>query len=105
MAATHAEAVYTGSSTIPNGLEFLRDVKARAVALPGRRQHQDPLGDYQWLIVHQFLLVTVGTWRNDPFIPVEFSVAAYRFGHSQVRPSYRTNFGTSATDPALQFSR
>jgi hypothetical protein len=27
-------------------------------------------------------------WRNDPFIPVEFSVAAYRFGHSQVRPSY-----------------
>jgi N-acetyl-S-(2-succino)cysteine monooxygenase len=33
MAATHAEAVYTGSSTIPNGIEFLRDVKARAVAL------------------------------------------------------------------------
>ena len=25
-------------------------------------------------------------WRNDPYIPVEFSVAAYRFGHSQVRP-------------------
>ena len=24
--------------------------------------------------------------------PVEFSVAAYRFGHSQVRPSYRANF-------------
>jgi hypothetical protein len=43
------------------------------------------------------------TWRNDPFIPVEFSVAAYRFGHSQVRPSYRANFGTSAGDPAQQF--
>jgi hypothetical protein len=42
-------------------------------------------------------------WRNDPFIPVEFSVAAYRFGHSQVRPSYRGNFGTSASDPAQQF--
>jgi hypothetical protein len=42
-------------------------------------------------------------WRNDPFIPVEFSVAAYRFGHSQVRPSYRGNFGTSATDPTQQF--
>jgi hypothetical protein len=43
------------------------------------------------------------TWRHDPYIPVEFSVAAYRFGHSQVRPSYRANFGTSATDPAQQF--
>ena len=42
-------------------------------------------------------------WRNDPFIPVEFSVAAYRFGHSQVRPSYRANFGTSATDLTQQF--
>ena len=35
LAPPDAEAVYTGSSTIPNGLEFLRDVKARAVA-PGR---------------------------------------------------------------------
>lgn len=30
-------------------------------------------------------------------------MAAYRFGHSQVRPSYRANFGTSASDPAQQF--
>ena len=30
-------------------------------------------------------------WRNEPFIPVEFSVAAYRFGHSMVRPIYRLN--------------
>jgi hypothetical protein len=42
-------------------------------------------------------------WRNEPYIPVEFSMAAYRFGHSQVRPSYRANFGTSASDPAQQF--
>jgi hypothetical protein len=63
---------------------------------------------YQWIIVHEFLEKTVGNsvvndvlengrkfyeWRNAPFIPVEFSVAAYRFGHSQVRPSYRANFG------------
>jgi hypothetical protein len=73
---------------------------------------------YQWLILHEFLPKTVGDttaddvltngprfyhWNNDPFIPVEFSVGAYRFGHSQVRPSYRANFGTSATDPGQQF--
>jgi Animal haem peroxidase len=73
---------------------------------------------YQWLVIHEFLTTTVGanvvddvlangpahyTWRNQPYIPVEFSVGAYRFGHSQVRPSYRANFGTSAGDPAQQF--
>jgi hypothetical protein len=30
-------------------------------------------------------------YRDRPFIPVEFSVAAYRFGHSMVRPSYFIN--------------
>ena len=73
---------------------------------------------YQWLVIHEFLVKTVGgglvddvldngpkhfKWRNNPYIPVEFSVASYRFGHSQVRPSYRANFGTSASDPTQQF--
>lgn len=73
---------------------------------------------YQWLVLHEFLPKTVGretaddllangrkhfTWRHAPYIPVEFSVAAYRFGHSQVRPSYRANFGTSVVNPARQF--
>jgi hypothetical protein len=31
------------------------------------------------------------SWRNQPYMPVEFSGAAYRFGHSQVRPSYTLN--------------
>jgi hypothetical protein len=30
-------------------------------------------------------------WRNEPFMPVEFSGAAYRLGHSMVRPGYRLN--------------
>lgn len=30
-------------------------------------------------------------WHNKPYLPVEFSVAAYRFGHSMVRPSYFLN--------------
>jgi hypothetical protein len=28
-------------------------------------------------------------WRDQPFMPIEFSGAAYRFGHSMVRPVYR----------------
>jgi hypothetical protein len=30
-------------------------------------------------------------WEEEPFMPVEFSVGAYRFGHSMARPSYKIN--------------
>lgn len=56
---------------------------------------------YQWLVVNEFLPricgsnLVDGTVADPPFefhghafMPVEFSVAAYRFGHSQTRPGY-----------------
>ena len=61
---------------------------------------------YQWMIVDEFLPQFIGRALVDdilrngrrafgtvplPFIPVEFQGAAYRFGHSMVRPSYRAN--------------
>jgi hypothetical protein len=72
---------------------------------------------YQWIILHEFLPATVGQnlvnnilnkgrrfykWRNAPFIPVEFSVAAYRFGHSQVRPGYIANFDGDNGQPLVK---
>jgi Animal haem peroxidase len=62
---------------------------------------------YHWLILKEFLPLFVGqgmvndVLRNGrrfylppmggAFMPVEFQGAAYRFGHSMVRPSYRAN--------------
>lgn len=58
---------------------------------------------YQWVVLHDFLKTTVGpdvvndmlsagpvffTKEKCHALPVEFTVAAYRFGHSQVRPDY-----------------
>jgi Animal haem peroxidase len=38
--------------------------------------------------------------RNDAFMPIEFAAAAYRFGHSMVRPIYRLNTKlTGGNDP------
>ncbi len=46
-----------------------------------------PDGRHKW----ELGLEDIFSWRNQPFMPVEFSGAAYRFGHSMVRNSYQTN--------------
>jgi Animal haem peroxidase len=65
---------------------------------------------YQWIIVHEFLPKIVGQgmvdavlksgpifydWRkmgaDYPFMPVEFSTAAYRLGHTMLRQDYTVN--------------
>lgn len=86
---------------------------------------------YQWIVLNEFLPLTIGQERVDeilqrgarfydlddpgtgrqmrnaqgnPMIPIEFSVAAYRFGHPQVRPSYRINFGPDGGSPVFVFA-
>jgi hypothetical protein len=63
---------------------------------------------YQWIVLHEILPSFIGQPMVDeilrrgrqlhiddddgsPSMPVEFQGAAYRFGHSMVRPSYRAN--------------
>jgi Animal haem peroxidase len=68
---------------------------------------------YQWVVTHDFLSRIVSPdvlgslnwptddphdlrlrffgWRYHPFMPVEFSAAAYRYGHSQIRGGYAIN--------------
>lgn len=101
--------LHLGFLRFHNGvMQLLEDGKVK-----GPRYHDDDFREaqrlvrwhYQWIVVHEFLPSIVAgrvldSIRRDgpafytsdtPFIPVEFSVAAYRFGHSQVRNRYTVN--------------
>ena len=72
---------------------------------------------YQWIIVHDFLPAIIGAslvndilsrgrrfYRpraGEQSMPVEFQGAAYRFGHSMVRPSYRANLAGNSDGSAF----
>jgi hypothetical protein len=66
---------------------------------------------YQWIVVHEFLPLIAGAdlldelrqsgpklcrFETSPFIPVEFSDGAYRFGHAQIRETYDVNCNARA---------
>ncbi|HET9444557.1 MAG TPA: heme peroxidase family protein [Acidimicrobiales bacterium] len=92
-------------------MKFHNEVVDR-IARPGRSDpttfataRQITTWHYQWMVVNEFLPQFVGQamvddvlargrrhYRPDVAVmPVEFQGAAYRFGHSMVRPSYRAN--------------
>ena len=85
------------------------------------RARQEVVNAYQWIVLTDYLprivgqktvdntvrrrgsrwVTTLRNYTSCASMPIEFSAAAYRFGHSQVRAFYRIN---SSTDPLPVFS-
>ena len=98
-------------------LRFHNRFAARHLSLTFAEVQQQVRWHYQYVVLHDYLRRIVGremvhsilphlavpdgdifeltpklrhySFENDPFLPTEFSTAAFRFGHSMVRPVYR----------------
>lgn len=86
-------------------VDWIRDMRVRPEEVFDRavrtvRWH------YQWIVLHEFLPLIVGEdlvsellecgpklcrFSDRPYLPVEFSGGAYRFGHAQIRATYDVN--------------
>lgn len=68
------------------------------------------LWSYHWIVLHEFLPTLVGQAlvdqllaegpghyrpKSEPYIPLEFADAAYRYGHCQMRQRYEVNRGSA----------
>jgi hypothetical protein len=96
----------------PAARAYREDRRSNYVAFLLARQVT--LWHYQWLLVNEHLPQIAGQQMvndvlrrgnrfynpppGDAFMPIEFGAAAYRFGHSMVRPSYRANFTSGTGD-------
>jgi hypothetical protein len=108
-------------------LQFHNRIADENPSWPFSDIQQEVRWHYQWIVVNDFLMKVCGEdvvrailphlgldrpiwenrprlafyrFRHDAFMPIEFSVAAYRFGHSMVRPIYRLNTKlTGGADP------
>jgi hypothetical protein len=103
-------------------LAFIRFHNAVVDSLPAELDPEEAFAEarrltvlhYQWLVLNAYLpkicdpatllqVIATGAGRFTAFsggmhkMPLEFSVAAFRFGHSMIRPAYEFNdtFGTS----------